>query len=612
MARYCGGPRDLIDQTAETIRRDCLIGDGSVFFPDQAIWTRENFDDLHEAFVANPLEDKRRFDEKFREQLSEAKPDTRRLASEVLLTYVLFVNGLLRPSTKRKLVELPLELNDEDLPDGHPAVRALQQGIGNPGSGFSMYRPEELTFLIEMGRRLKGLDDDTRKELLADDSPWAFGDWLDEEVPGADSRQMRHILLHLLYPDHYERVGSGRHKTQIAQTFADLVEEDEVGEDRLLFAVRQRLESLLADQNPGVSELDFYNSPLVEAWRGGSGTELDAIEFKRQIVLYGPPGTGKTYEAKQLAARLIRRAALSQWGAVEYFEQRDAVERAVERNVRRLQLHPAYSYEEFIRGLHLDEEGRTVYRAGYLARLVHDIATERAKSDRLLPFVLILDEMNRADLSRVFGEAFSLLEDRDVEIDLPLSRAGDYHEAAGPGDPPIDRLSLPGDLYFIGTMNLIDQSVEQIDFALRRRFLWKPMRFDKEALIEVVRTKWEDEVTNVTWERVEDEMLSLADAAEGLNDAIHESPVLGTQYEIGHTYFFDIVPLVKRSLRTRGASRRHSFLWKGNGKPREPLQNLWDLSLQPLLEQYLAGLDPSEQERELDAFAAAFLRAPDA
>jgi 5-methylcytosine-specific restriction protein B len=610
VARYCGGPRDLIDQTADTVRRDCLIDNGSVFLPDQAIWTRENFEDLYDAFVGNPIHDKRRFDEKFREQLAEAKPDSRRLASELLLTYVLFVNGLLRPRTKRDLIELPLTINDEQLPDDHPAVRALEQGIGNPGSGFSMYRPDELTFLIELGRRLKALDEDARRDLLADDAPWKFGEWVDEEVPGADSRQMRHILLHLLYPDHYERVGSGRHKAQIAQTFADLVEEDEVGEDRLIFAVRQRLETLLEDKVPDVSKLDFYGSPLVEAWRGGSGTELDAIDFKRQIVLYGPPGTGKTHEAKQLAARLIRRAALSQWGAAEYFERRDAVEQAAERNVRRLQLHPAYSYEEFIRGLHLDDGGRTVYRPGYLARLVHDMEAERAAAERPLPFVLILDEMNRADLSRVFGEAFSLLEDRDVTIDLPLSHAGDGSRTASEDDVPVDRLRLPSDLYFIGTMNLIDQSVEQIDFALRRRFLWKPMRFDKEALVEVVRTKWDDEIEKVAWERVEDEMLAVADAAERLNDAIHESPVLGTQYEIGHTYFFDIVPLVKRSLRTRGASRRRSFLWTGNGKPREPLQNLWDLSLKPLLEQYLAGLDPTEQERELGTFSTAFLQAP--
>lgn len=611
MARYCGGPRDLIDQTADTIRRGCLIENGSVFFPDEAIWTPENFDDLYDAFVGNPIHDKRRFDEKFREQLAEAKPDSRRLASELLLTYALFVNGLLRPNTKRDLVELPLTLNDEKLPDDHLAVRALQQGIGNPGSGFSMYRPDELTFLIEMGRRIKVLDEDIRRDLLSDESPWKFAEWLDEEVPGAESRQMRHILLHLFYPDHYERVGSGRHKAQIAQTFADLVEEDEVGEDRLIFAVRQRLESLLDDKVPDVSKLDFYESPLVEAWRGGTGTELDAIDFKRQIVLYGPPGTGKTHEAKQLAARLIRRAALSQWGAAEYFERRDAVEHAVERNVRRLQLHPAYSYEEFIRGLHLDDGGRTVYRAGYLARLVHDMEAERAAAERSLPFVLILDEMNRADLSRVFGEAFSLLEDRDVEIDLPLSHA-DGGSRTGEDDVPVDRLRLPGDLYFIGTMNLIDQSVEQIDFALRRRFLWKPMRFDKEALVEVVRAKWEDEIEKVAWERVEDEMLAVADAAERLNVAIHESPVLGTQYEIGHTYFFDIVPLAKRSLRTRGASRRRSFIWTRNGKPREPLQHLWDLSLKPLLEQYLAGLDPTEQERELGTFANAFLEAPGA
>lgn len=107
-------------------------------------------------------------------------------------------------------------------------------------------------------------------------------------------------------------------------------------------------------------------------------------------------------------------------GAAEYFERQDAVDEAVAGNVHRLQLHPAYSYEEFIRGLHLDENGRAVYRPGFLPRLVHRMAQDR---DGALPHVVVLDEMNRADLSRVFGEAFSLLENRGDVTSLPMSLA---------------------------------------------------------------------------------------------------------------------------------------------------------------------------------------------
>ncbi len=398
MARYCGSDRNLIDDTADAIRRDCLVGDGSVLFPGEQLWTSENLGELQEKFVGNQLRDDREFEQKLEEQLSDASPESRRLFAELLLTYSLFVGGLLRPATKRDLVALPLGFNGESLPEDSPAVKALSQGIGNPGAGFSMRRPDELIFLVEMASRLKALDRDDREKLLSDDDPWAFARWLDREVPGSASRQMRHILPHLFYPQYFERVGSGDHKRQIVSTFEGLVDEEDEFEnqDELLYAVREQLEELLSSKVEDVSKLDYYEPPLDRAWQGSGSEELDIIEFKGQVVLYGPPGTGKTHVAKNIAAQLIRRAALHHMGAVEYFERQDAVDAAVANNVHRLQLHPAYSYEEFIRGLHLDDNSRTVYRPGFLPRLVHRMAQDE---DGGLPHVVILDEMNRADLS---------------------------------------------------------------------------------------------------------------------------------------------------------------------------------------------------------------------
>src|SRR5690606_16135329 len=126
---------------------------------------------------------------------------------------------------------------------------------------------------------------------------------------------------------------------------------------------------------------------------------------------------------------------------VEYFERQDAVDAAVADNVHRLQLHPAYSYEEFIRGLHLDDNSRTVYRPGFLPRLVHQMAQDQ---DGGLPHVVILDEMNRADLSRVFGEAFSLLENRGEITELPMSLADTPDETdSQSGSIPVDNLTIP-------------------------------------------------------------------------------------------------------------------------------------------------------------------------
>jgi 5-methylcytosine-specific restriction enzyme B len=106
-------------------------------------------------------------------------------------------------------------------------------------------------------------------------------------------------------------------------------------------------------------------------------------------------------------------------GPVAYFERQDELDQKVDAHIRRLQLHPAYSYEEFIRGMRL-RGGKTAYEDGYLLRLVRQIEKEAVPGEEEpLPWVPILDELNGADLSRVFGEAFSVLEDRASPVDRP-------------------------------------------------------------------------------------------------------------------------------------------------------------------------------------------------
>ncbi len=211
----------------------------------------------------------------------------------------------------------------------------------------------------------------------------------------------------------------------------------------------------------------------------------------------------------------------------------------------------------------------------------------------------------------MFGEAFSLLENRGEVTELPMSLADTPDETdSRSGSIPVNRLTIPTNLYFVGTMNLIDQSVEQVDFALRRRFLWKPMRFDRDALIDVLNDRWTAVIPQVAWDRVEPEMIKLAENAEQLNHAIHQTDQLGPQYEIGHTYFFDIIDLTARSFGKSRGRQQHTYLWSKNGNPRAPLNDLWRLSLQPLLEQYIAGLDAPEQERLLMGYEEAFKDAP--
>lgn len=588
MARFSEHDTRAIYEASERFRDECLCSHGSLLFDDESIWTQAHLEHLHSVFVDSPDESDRGFLEKFRDQVQPAGQPVTRLAAEVVAVYFLFPSNV-TGYRKRHVVSEILSWSGDSLAADHLVSRAFERGVGSGGQGYNTRRPNELWFLIDFALSWKGLGEETANKLVSD--PWAFQEQLDS-IDGAENRQIRHMLLHLLFPDHFERMASGNHKWRVDNAFHGLVSETIEDRDRRIYAIRGELEKLLPGQ-----ELDFYWPPLDAAWydTGDAGdglSPIDVIQHKKHVVLYGPPGTGKTFRAKRLAAQIIRSAALTQWGAARYFRDQGEVDEAVRENVHRLQLHPAYSYEDFIRGLHITDAGATEYRPGYLPLLAERM---RAQGEGRLPHVLILDEINRTDLSRMLGECFSLLEDRTEEIELPGI------------DGPM-RLSIPADLYVVGTMNLIDQSVEQIDFALRRRFLWVPCPFDAEAMIEVVEALWDDDPPrNNDWSRVAGDFERLKHAAIKLNREIRTSPLLGPNYEIGHTYLFDVVPFLRQEL--SGATRgRKYYLWNRWG-PMPALARLWQLSLRPLLHEYLAGLDSSAREHELTRLEGVFLSA---
>jgi 5-methylcytosine-specific restriction protein B len=163
------------------------------------------------------------------------------------------------------------------------------------------------------------------------------------------------------------------------------------------------------------------------------------LEDRGGVIFYGPPGTGKTYLARKLAA----------------YVQPNQNHRSL------IQLHPSYSYEDFFEGYRptvVDGAPTLTKRSGplrMLARVAQDNPTQKC--------VLVIDEMNRGNLPRVFGELFFLLEYRDHEI--PLMYSSDSGE----------RFRLPRNVWFIGTMNTADRSIALLDQALRRRFHFAPL-----------------------------------------------------------------------------------------------------------------------------------------
>lgn len=183
------------------------------------------------------------------------------------------------------------------------------------------------------------------------------------------------------------------------------------------------------------------------------------LERKGQAIVYGPPGTGKTYWAR-LAARDL--AAIGAFGRP--FTELAAGERAIVEGtdrtaglVRLCTFHPAYGYEDFIEGFRpqINAAKQLVFErcAGIFKALCTDarVNTEQQK------YFLVVDEINRGDIPRIFGELLTLLEKdkRGLEITLPLSG---------------DRFTVPRNVYVLGTMNTADRSIALLDIALRRRF----------------------------------------------------------------------------------------------------------------------------------------------
>ena len=186
-----------------------------------------------------------------------------------------------------------------------------------------------------------------------------------------------------------------------------------------------------------------YSADQLKGW-------IDQWRRKQQLILYGPPGTGKTYLAERLARCLVDGGGFSEL----------------------VQFHASYAYEDFVQGIRPRVvEGALHYElaAGHFLRFC-----DKARQAGEKPCVLILDEINRANLARVFGELMYLLEYRH----RPIALAG--------GGP---EFSIPANVYLIGTMNTADRSIALVDQAMRRRFSFVRLRPNYQLLANYLDNK---------------------------------------------------------------------------------------------------------------------------
>ena len=285
-----------------------------------------------------------------------------------------------------------------------------------------------------------------------------------------------------------------------------------------------------SDVNPGLNSLaDDLLLPLdfLEEIR-------TLLEEKQQVIFQGPPGTGKTYVARKLAKCLA--------GSQD--------------RVTIVQFHPSYAYEDFVQGFRptlIEGQASFKLNKGPLLK-----AAKRAKKEPDAKHFLIIDEINRGILAKVFGELYFLLEYRDEKIKLQYDR---------------EKFDLPENLYIIGTMNTADRSIALVDLALRRRFYFVSFN-PHEPPVEGLLGRWlAKNAPDMEW---------VAGAVARANKELNSKE------------------LNSKELNSRHAAIGPSYFMK-EGLDEDAVERIWKHSVMPYVEEHLFGEPDRLKDFELGA-----------
>lgn len=527
-------------KAAERWKQRCLIEGGSLF-GEERLWTEEYFREL-KSLYSETLDDTsgRSFWVKLHDQLAPARPEAKRLFAEMVWVYYLVAQSL-RAETKARNIKEVYEWSNRSLPEGHWALgEILSKGTVITGPAFNQYMWKEFVVIIALMLSWCSASRKKKRDLLND--PWTFTGWI-YESEDTNARSFPHALRYLLFPDHFECILSQKMKKEILRSFGaqfgedwDVRRMDWTEIDQALLTIRKRLEK----EHPG-KEVSFYRSPWQEIWHISTirpphlpenavveeevetydesappyGVDdalkdlfmeerqfrriVDSLREAKNAILQGPPGVGKTFVARRIAYCLM--------------QCKD------ESTLEMTQFHQSYAYEDFVQGWRPNAEGRFSLRDGVFYEFC-----QRAEKSPSKPFVFIIDEINRGNLSKIFGELLMLIE---------ADKRGPKHAISLTYSDRGERFSVPENMHVLGLMNTADRSLAIVDYALRRRFVFETLApafgsaHGRKRFRKFLRNKG---VAPGLIKRIVAEF-------KKLNEAIGRDSDLGPGFAIGHSYF---------------------------------------------------------------------------
>lgn len=334
--------------------------------------------------------------------------------------------------------------------------------------------------IVAIGTVTKNLKDGKNLEVnwnnkLDEPKKWYFGSWRDtiQEIKREKSWKEADLLDFIFEGKEQDYNKFLNDKTDEASELSDKIEQEVMELDKNII-------------NPYTKQ-NFLNKVFM------TETDYDKLvallKYKKNIILQGAPGVGKTFTAKRLAYSLI--------GTED------------DSRIAMVQFHQNYSYEDFVMGYRPSENGFELRRGVF-----YDFC-EKARNDINNEYYFIIDEINRANLSSVFGELLMLVENdyRDKHVNLVYKKD--------------ELFSVPHNVYIIGMMNTADRSIAMIDYALRRRFSFFTMKPGFESNGFMV---WQHKVRNDVFD-------TLIEKIKKLNADIAADDSLGEGFCIGHSYF---------------------------------------------------------------------------